>query len=110
MAAAYMLETIVHPQRKLRAREEVEKLAELFPGERYELIEGELINKMGQNPLHANLIAALNEMPSASFPGRVRIQSTITLPDPRGPALRARAERRGDTQERSGVLQLVRLT
>lgn len=84
MAAATTLETTVHPKRKLWTREEAEKLTELFPGERYELIEGELIDKMGQKPPHAYVISVLIAMLSAAFPGCVRSQSSITLPDPDG--------------------------
>src|SRR5262249_58593782 len=49
-----------------------------------ELIEGELINKMGQKPPHAYVIAVLNRLLGAAFPGRIRIQSSIALPDPDG--------------------------
>ena len=70
--------------RKLWTREEAARLTELFPGERYELIEGELINKMGQRPPHAYIIAALTTLLAAAFPRRVRIQSSIALPDPDG--------------------------
>jgi hypothetical protein len=37
-----------YSQRKLWTREEVARLSEIFPEQKYELIEGELINKMGQ--------------------------------------------------------------
>jgi Uma2 family endonuclease len=60
------------------------KLAELFPGERYELIEGDVISKMGQKPLHAYVIMVLTRMLAAAFPGKVRIQSSICLPEPEG--------------------------
>src|SRR5689334_21841549 len=65
-------------------RSEMLKLAEVFPEQRFELIEGDLINKMGQNPPHAYVIARLNEILSRAFPGMVRIQSAITLPEPEG--------------------------
>jgi Uma2 family endonuclease len=72
------------PWRKLWTREEAEKLAEIFPGQRYELIEGELINKMGQKPPHAGLIRILMSMLEAAYPTRVRVQSSISVPDPEG--------------------------
>jgi Uma2 family endonuclease len=71
-------------RRKLWTRDEAAKLTALFPHERYELIEGELISKMGQNPPHALVIAVLNEILSKAFSGRVRIQSSISLPGPDG--------------------------
>src|SRR5947209_13685712 len=71
-------------RRKLWTRNEAAKLADMFPGERYELIEGELINKMGQKPPHAYVIAVLTKILGAAFSGRIRIQSSITLPDPDG--------------------------
>jgi Uma2 family endonuclease len=71
-------------QPKLWTREEAARLSEIFPDQKYELIEGELIDKMGQNPPHAYIISVLTEMLSTVFPGRVRIQLTITLPEPEG--------------------------
>lgn len=71
-------------QPKVWTREEVARLSELFPEQKYELIEGELIDKMGQNPPHAYVIAVLDEILNAAFRGRVRIQMSITLPDPEG--------------------------
>ena len=56
----------------------------LAPGKRYELIEGELIDKMGQKPPHAYVITVLTKLLGAAFSGRVRIQSSINLPDPDG--------------------------
>jgi Uma2 family endonuclease len=46
------------PRRKRFTRSEVDRMQELgfFEGQRYELIEGELIDKMGQNPPHAQAI------------------------------------------------------
>lgn len=76
------IEPRVH--RKLWTREEAAKLTEMFAGQRYELIEGELIDKMGQKPPHAYTITLLTEMLTAAFPGRVRIQLSIALPDPEG--------------------------
>jgi Uma2 family endonuclease len=68
-------------QPKLRwTREEAARLAELFPDQRYELIEGELINKMGQKPPHAYVVALLTHVLQAHFPKRVRTQLSIDLP------------------------------
>jgi Uma2 family endonuclease len=68
----------------LWTREEAARLSELFPGKHYELIEGDLIDKMGQKPPHAYLIMVLNRILATAFPGQVRIQSSIVLPDPDG--------------------------
>jgi Uma2 family endonuclease len=44
----------VHPQRKRFTREEAHRMAELgLVSGRYELVDGDLIDKMGQNPPHA---------------------------------------------------------
>jgi hypothetical protein len=60
MSAAHLLPpaTIEEPRRKRFARSEVESMLELglFEGQRYELIEGDLIDKMGQHPPHAYAI------------------------------------------------------
>ena len=50
--------TIDEPRRKRFTRAEVERMLEggLFEGQRYELIEGDLIDKMGQHPPHAYVI------------------------------------------------------
>jgi Uma2 family endonuclease len=73
-----------YSQRKLWTREEVARLNETFPEQRFELIEGELINKMGQKPPHAYLVTILNKILSEAFPGKVRVQLSISLPDPEG--------------------------
>src|SRR5258708_1406621 len=51
----------LQPPRKRFTRGEVEQMLEagLFAGQRLELIDGELIDKMGQNPPHAYAIQAL---------------------------------------------------
>ena len=60
MSAAHLLPplTIHEPRRKRFTRAEVQRLLEggLFEGQRYELIEGDLIDKMGQHPPHAYAI------------------------------------------------------
>jgi Uma2 family endonuclease len=71
-----------HAKRWTRA--EFAKLDELFPDQLCELIEGHLINKMGQSPPHAHVIQLLTTILSVAFPYQVRIQSPITLPDPEG--------------------------
>ncbi len=50
---------VVLPRRKRFTRSEVARLSEagVFEGQRYELIEGDLIDKMGQNPPHAGTVA-----------------------------------------------------
>ena len=73
-----------HDQRKTWTREEAAKLKDLFPEQRLELIEGDLIDKMGQKPPHAYVLMVLTHLFSQAFPARVRVQSSITLPDPEG--------------------------
>jgi Uma2 family endonuclease len=84
MDTAILPELALDPRRKRWTREEAERLSELFPLERYELIAGELINTMGQNPLHAVLVAVLMDLFLKVFPGCVRVRSSIALPDPDG--------------------------
>lgn len=84
MASAAQTE---YQTRKLWTREEVARLLKtgVFDGQRYELIEGELINKMGQNPPHAHVIRLLNDLLAKTFGGsRVQIQLPIHLPGPEG--------------------------
>ena len=71
-------------RRKVWTRDEAARLTEMFPGEHYELIEGELINKMGQKPAHPYIIAILSKLFTLVFAGRVRTQSSIALPHPDG--------------------------
>lgn len=73
-----------YSHRKVWTRDEAAKIHELLPECRYELIEGDLIDKMGQNPTHARMIVVLNRILAVAFPGRVRIQLPITLPEPEG--------------------------
>ena len=84
MVGTSTLEERSHPNRKLWTREEAARLTELFPDQRYELIEGELIDKMGQKPPHAYVITVLTKLLGAAFSGRIRIQLSINLPDPDG--------------------------
>jgi hypothetical protein len=69
---------------KLWTRDETDRLSELFPEQKLELIEGVLINKMGQNPLHATIIAIVNQILTELYRGKVRCQLSIALPDPEG--------------------------
>jgi len=81
--------------------------AGLFAGQRLELIEGDLIDKMGQNPPHAYLIQILHLFLAKIFGGeRVRAQIPIeagvtdqerSLPEPDFAIL---VEPRGDYQRR----------
>jgi Uma2 family endonuclease len=82
VAIAILPEVALNPARKRWTRAEADRLAELFPDQRYELIGGELISKMGQNPLHALVIAILTTALAKAFPERVRIQLPIRLPSP----------------------------
>ncbi|MBV8729391.1 MAG: Uma2 family endonuclease [Acidobacteriia bacterium] len=73
-----------HDRRKVWTRDEAAKLNDIFPLERFELIEGDLISKMGENPPHGYVLMVLIRILSDAFPGRVRVQSQIGLPDPEG--------------------------
>jgi len=79
--------------RKTWTRAELETLeaAGHLAGCRYELIEGEVFDKMGQNPRHAAAIARLTELFARLFAGRVSVQlpveaaaedATRSLPEP----------------------------
>jgi Uma2 family endonuclease len=59
------------PARKRFTREEVDRLdaTGVFDGERYELIDGDLIDKMGQNPPHAFVICLLLKCLAGLFEG-----------------------------------------
>ena len=56
--------------------------AGLLAGQRFELIEGDLIDKMGQNPPHAFSVSAFNAWLTRIFEGRVRIQLPIEVAAP----------------------------
>ena len=74
MSAALLL------PRKQSTREEVGRLLEagFFAGERYELIDGDLIDKMGQNPPHAFVIGlVLKWLASFIEIGRIRVQLSM---------------------------------
>jgi len=90
------------PARKRFTREEVEQLAEtgVFAGQRYELIDGDLIDKMGQNPPHAFAIQLLLEWLTGILKGGlIRVQLPMeaapgdrerSLPEPDVAVLRER--------------------
>jgi Uma2 family endonuclease len=66
--------------RKRFTREEVDRLTEagFFDGCRYELIDGDLIDKMGQNPPHASAVRLVLDWLTRIFPGRrILVQQPI---------------------------------
>lgn len=68
------------PPRKRFTRSEVEQMLDtgLFAGQRFELINGDLIDKMGQNPPHAHSIQALLQWLGVVFGlAAVRVQLPI---------------------------------
>jgi Uma2 family endonuclease len=86
-----MAATLVPPEtsteslpRKRFTREEVDQMLEagLFAGQRYELIDGDLINKMGQGSRHAFGIRLCGDWLSGIFePRRVQIQLPMEAAD-----------------------------
>jgi Uma2 family endonuclease len=90
------------PARKRFTREEVDRLAAtgVFDGQRYELIDGDLVDKMGQNPPHAFAIQLLLECLAGCFAvGMIRVQHPMeaapgdrerSLPEPDVAVLRER--------------------
>lgn len=76
--------------RKRFTRSEVDQMLDsgIFAGQRFELIDGELIDKMGQKPPHASTIQRCMELLATIFGlARVRVQ----LPMEAGPADRERS-------------------
>ena len=69
------------PPRKAWTRRECEFLSKhgFFDGQRYELVEGELINKMGQNPPHAHAITILTVALVRLFGDRARLQLPVDV-------------------------------
>jgi len=70
------------PPRKRFRREEVERLTEAgaFEGQRVELIDGDLIDKMGQKPPHAATIRRLADLLQRFFDGgRVQVQLPVEV-------------------------------
>src|SRR5437763_12553274 len=88
--AAHVLppQTATGELRKKRfTRCDVERMLEagIFEGQRYELIDGELIDKMGQNPRHVSGIHLSLKWLLSIFPiDRIRIQVDIHLAGPDG--------------------------
>jgi Uma2 family endonuclease len=73
---------VILPRRKRFTRTDVARLtnAGVLEGQRYELIEGDLIDKMGQNPPHVWSIALLNVWLAKTFGGAsVRCQAPIEI-------------------------------
>jgi Uma2 family endonuclease len=107
------------PRRKRFTRAEVDRMQELgiFDGQRCELIDGELIDKMGQNPPHAYAIQRLFVWLIGLFgPDRLRIQSPIevkagdsewSLPEPDIAVLTEADVAYGKRHPRGDELQLV---
>jgi Uma2 family endonuclease len=84
MSAALVppFEPVEAPRRKRFTRQEFERLMEtgVFEGQRWELIDGDLIDKMGQNPPHSFAIQLLFDLLAAVFGiSRLRVQSPIEL-------------------------------
>jgi Uma2 family endonuclease len=83
MSAALLppFESVAEPlPRKRFTREEVERLTDegFFDGQRFELIDGDLIDKMGQNPPHGSTIQRLLIAFSKLFNvGLIRIQLSL---------------------------------
>lgn len=68
------------PPRKRFTRREVERLNDtgVFDGQRYELIDGDLVDKMGQKPTHAFAIRLLLDW-LVSFLGTERVQVQLPI-------------------------------
>jgi Uma2 family endonuclease len=106
-------------RRKRFTRQEVEQLLEsgFFLGQRYELIDGDLIDKMGQKPPHAYGVESVSEWLREAFPGRrVRVQLPIELtgqerdlsvPEPDVAVLKERRPEYQSRHPRSDELVLV---
>lgn len=79
------------PPRKRFTRDEVYRMldAGIFDGQRFELLDGDLIDKMGQSPRHSASIRRINSVLAAWFPvASILIQAPIDV----GPADHARNE------------------
>ena len=72
--------------RKMWTIDEYERLSDLgFLEGRYELIEGDIIEKMGQNRTHINLVMLLTEWLLDVFGrGYVQAQGPVSIPQPTG--------------------------
>jgi Uma2 family endonuclease len=84
-AAALQIPPGGAPPRKRFTVGEVEQMLEagLFAGQRFELIDGDLIDKMGQNPPHAYVITLVLEwLTSICASKRIRVQLPIQAGGP----------------------------
>ncbi len=82
MAAAFIPEpSTPHPSRKRWTRAECERLESMgiFEGHNYELVDGELIDKMGENQPHTFWLALLHRWLSERFPSRVFQEGEIEV-------------------------------
>ncbi|MFN7922357.1 MAG: Uma2 family endonuclease [Bryobacteraceae bacterium] len=81
MSASLIVPAVeVQPRRKSFTRSDVRRMEEagVFLGQRFELIEGDLIDKMGQNPPHRGALALVNAYLLERFPAsRVLVQIPI---------------------------------
>jgi Uma2 family endonuclease len=87
MSAAPLLppDAIPGTRRKYFTRQEVERMlaSGALDGQRLELIDGELFDKMGQNPPHATAIQNLTDILAGIFPGRrIRVQLPMEASEP----------------------------
>ena len=107
------------PARKRFTREEVELLdaSGVFVGQRYELIDGDLIDKMGQNPPHSFGIQLLMRLLTGLFEGDlIRVQQPMeaapgdrerSLPEPDFAVLRERNMEHRSRHPRGDEMLLV---
>lgn len=75
------MQTAGDPPRRRFTRSDVDRMlqAGLFSGLRYELIQGDLIDKIGQNPPHADCISRLNALLGQLYPNRLRPQLPLEV-------------------------------
>src|SRR5580658_1932354 len=107
------------PARKRFTREEVDRLAEtgVFEGQRYELIDGDLVDKMGQNPPHVLAIQRLLKCLARLFEGdMIRVQHPMeaapgererSLPEPDVAVLREHKTEHQSRHPRGDEMLLV---
>lgn len=93
----------IDPPRKRFRRDEVQKLADagLLENARFELIDGDLIDKSGRRPAHASAMRALLEILAGAYGlGRVQTQLPMEVADA---SLRMDLTRKRDLYARAGV-------
>jgi Uma2 family endonuclease len=74
MSATFVNPPVLEPSRKKRfTRQEVERLLDtgIFDGQRWELIDGELFDKMGQNPPHSSTVRRVLRWLTTIFGGHL---------------------------------------